>query len=360
MINTYFAMRLFRNGTVPLEVYRQKALAAPYVLLPGQPFPADENHDPTPTIPISTVSTHASVSMTQAISTATTTSAPSLPSTETHASMPAIAGIVIGGIASIALLGLLFYFLFRHRKRSRSRRSSSVDSSSHNASDRSMVRSVVAETEQPNIPSPPSPNPYFDYPNSIMSPKPDSKSHHLGSGIPPHGHDPNSLHRHPNHQQASQEYGEMRIHPAIRETIIIPVTEEEKAMYFDRLQTLRFADHGQSNNILGSLSSPIFTNPHQTAFQEHGLGHGTVTPIDHGRSGYWNGYNGGATNPVTESYRRNDYSVGIAPVEMAAVPFTDDDDEKVEEEATITKNNDSIDANTISGTVFERRQSQQL
>lgn len=85
------------NSSVSLEKQYQQALAAPYELAPGQPFPAEGGGS----MPTTTASSSPS----------------SIPSSSSgsHLSGGAIAGIVIAGVAVILLAAALFYFVGRSK-----------------------------------------------------------------------------------------------------------------------------------------------------------------------------------------------------------------------------------------------------
>jgi hypothetical protein len=84
------------NSSVSLENQHQAAIAAPYQLAPGQPFPAEGSGTPTAEPSPSAGSSNRG-------------------SNGSHLSSGAIAGIVIGGVVVLLLAAALFYFVGRSK-----------------------------------------------------------------------------------------------------------------------------------------------------------------------------------------------------------------------------------------------------
>ncbi|PSK57895.1 hypothetical protein B9Z65_9097 [Elsinoe australis] len=105
------------NPNTPSQVSEQQNLArsAKYMLQPGEPFPAEASSS------ISSIAATATVTA-PATSTPTTSSSAPTPTPTHHSSLSkgAIAGIAIGALALLALLGALFYFIGRSRSLSHS------------------------------------------------------------------------------------------------------------------------------------------------------------------------------------------------------------------------------------------------
>ncbi|KAK6355157.1 hypothetical protein TWF696_004277 [Orbilia brochopaga] len=203
-------MMINPNGSVAFELYRQAALAAPYALTPGEPFPSDEDHS----------------SVSEGVDPAATTATPSPPTTHTISAVPvpesknltAIAGIVIGGVGALALVALLSFLFLRHRRCRRS-----VPHLGPHQRDFQYFPPVDA------LGSPSSAgNPYFQGDKSANL-QYTSELAPTSPMLQPRGL---SIHN-----------SNMR-EPATRETVIISVTEEEKATYLERLHALQTGING--------------------------------------------------------------------------------------------------------------------
>ena len=101
-----------QNATQVLSVQKQFAGNASYMLQPGEPFPA-EGGNPSTT---SSVSQPAYPTRTADGAAATSSTAAAAPVHHKSSFPPgAIAGVVVGAVAIIALAAALFYFVGRHR-----------------------------------------------------------------------------------------------------------------------------------------------------------------------------------------------------------------------------------------------------
>ncbi|KAK6544311.1 hypothetical protein TWF694_001011 [Orbilia ellipsospora] len=209
------------DGSVPFELYRQAALAAPFVLVPGERFPSDEIHDAT-----SFSTTAADFSPPSPTLSASNSNSSASPNNQDLAT---IAGIIIGGIGATMLIGLLIFFTFR-RQRHRSI-PPTLDSFYHDSS--YTPRMQLGSGAKSTI------NPYFqgttgaDNPSSYASELPP-----ISPIIQPHRF---SVHT-PNGTGGVQT----------RETVIIPLTEEERAIYLGRL-------HGAQSALSSGGVSPVST-----------------------------------------------------------------------------------------------------
>ncbi|KAF3480201.1 extracellular serine-rich protein [Arthroderma uncinatum] len=105
--NEYDGVLVGENKTMSWAAQQSKAKEYPYMLVPGQAPPAESDGSPVPTSSSSTTST------TTSTSTSTSTSHPPPPSPEL--SDGAIAGIVVGCVAVVALIGALLFILGRNR-----------------------------------------------------------------------------------------------------------------------------------------------------------------------------------------------------------------------------------------------------
>lgn len=102
------------NATTSLEVQRSMALAAAYMLQPGEPFPAEASSSSSSSSSTSTSSSTTITSTTAAAATTTAAAAAAAPSHTTLGS-GAIAGIVVGAAAVLSLAAALFFYIGRSK-----------------------------------------------------------------------------------------------------------------------------------------------------------------------------------------------------------------------------------------------------
>lgn len=101
------------NATTSLQTQKEKAAQVAYALSPGEPIP-----DEDPNAATSSAATYVYTAPSSTGSPTQATSPGAAVSTDDHgSSFPpgAIAGVVVGGVAIIALAAALFYFVGRHR-----------------------------------------------------------------------------------------------------------------------------------------------------------------------------------------------------------------------------------------------------
>lgn len=100
-----------QNATTSLATQKQNAEKSQLVLSPGEPIPDEDPSAPT------TTASSSSASSTSTTSTAPAATSPAAPVHKSGTSFPpgAIAGVVVGAVAIIALAAALFYFIGRHR-----------------------------------------------------------------------------------------------------------------------------------------------------------------------------------------------------------------------------------------------------
>lgn len=107
------------NASVSLQDQYEQALDSPYMLVPGQPFPNEGEGSSSAATPHLTANPNLITATPSgdatALATAASSSAPAQNSGGSHLSGGAIAGIVIAGVAFIALLAG-FFWLLGHRK----------------------------------------------------------------------------------------------------------------------------------------------------------------------------------------------------------------------------------------------------
>jgi hypothetical protein len=100
-----------QNATTSLDEQKQKAGQAKFALSPGEPIPDEDLNAST------TTSSSSSTSATSTASSAPAVTSSAAPVQKSGSSFPpgAIAGVVVGAVAIIALAAALFYFVGRHR-----------------------------------------------------------------------------------------------------------------------------------------------------------------------------------------------------------------------------------------------------
>jgi len=102
------------NATQTLAYQKQLAFKATFMLQPGDSWPSEEE-GPSPSSAPSVSSDSATTSSTSAPSAAATTAAATTKHHSSSFSSGAIAGVVVGSVAGLALIGALFYLFGRNR-----------------------------------------------------------------------------------------------------------------------------------------------------------------------------------------------------------------------------------------------------
>ena len=103
------------NASVSLQAQLEKALQAPYMLTPGQPFPNEGEGGGRAPTPALTANPSLLNAPPTGVATAVVPSATAAPSGGSHLSGGAIAGIVVAAVAFLALLAG-FFWLLGHRR----------------------------------------------------------------------------------------------------------------------------------------------------------------------------------------------------------------------------------------------------
>ncbi|KAF3902622.1 hypothetical protein ABW21_db0209338 [Orbilia brochopaga] len=291
-------MMINPNGSVAFELYRQAALAAPYVLAPGEAFPSDENHGPEGADPGATTTDTTPPSPTVSTISAT-------PASESK-NLTAIAGVVVGGVGALALIALLVFLFFRHRRRRRS-----VPPLAPHQRDLQYFSPI----DTLNSPSSAG-NPYF-YGDKSVNLQYTSELAPTSPMLQPRGL--------PIHNTNMRE-------PATRETVIISVTEEEKAMYLERLHALQTGINGNGG------VSPLLTaggSVGHSAIQRSTSSHNTPSnPLTRTQTMSRQSVHGGQSHIGQHEHRTTHAQQPVEIHEMAASRF---DEEKggMDEEMTI-------------------------
>ncbi|EPS36371.1 hypothetical protein H072_10105 [Dactylellina haptotyla CBS 200.50] len=283
------------NGSLPFELYRQAALSAPYVLTPGEPFPQDENHGSGGTEPTTSITSSSSPSN---FIQPSVDSINQSDSTTHNKDLATITGIIVGGISAMALIGFLILLIFRRRRHS-----------TPSLSDQYHRDSAFMSSFQPVSSIPQSSNPHSystgDTPNIANQYTPELA--------------PNSPQIRP---YLCSLHGQNGSGPQTRETVIIPVTEEEKAMYLERL-------HGIQSGINSGGVSPISTNGGEAG--GHSQLRRSADPINpRGVPNLAARYNIARRSP-SRSTRGDEYGTRRRPAEMATSKFEENMDSRDED-----------------------------
>ena len=186
------------NTTTPLETFRTKAETAPYALVPGQSLPSSGG----------TSTSAPTTTPTNSATPSTSTTAP--PSAESHSNNSLSTGAIVGivmGILGFFILAALAIYLIAHRNKS------------HQTMMAEVTRMSAGGLSQ--------------FPNQSPA--------------------LNTFNSQPNGPYNNQSTG------PIRETVILPMTEAEKAMYMGRLQMVS----------PGPMSPPLPTSPQPGQLLRH-------------------------------------------------------------------------------------------
>ncbi|KAK6536845.1 hypothetical protein TWF281_001055 [Arthrobotrys megalospora] len=291
-------MMINPNGSVPFEIYRQAALAAPFVLTPGQPFPPDENHGAGPT----TMTTTSSLSIPPP-------TAPPAPfdSGSQNNDPTAIAGIVVGGIGAMALIGLVILLVFRHRRHSGP---AVIDSSQRDSRHLPGMHAIPGFN---------SGSPYFHGNNSFP----------YTSELPP-GSPTIQPDRYSAYIPSSNGIGGAQSHDAA----IIPARENERP-YFERI-------HATQSNMSSGGTSPVSTTAGAHT-RSSNLGSPNGNSIFSGP--YLLGRRG-----ANRGWQHGEYGTRQRPAEMAASVLEEEKCGK-DEEMTVV---DGMDTSERYGQVYPR------
>ncbi|KAK6351441.1 hypothetical protein TWF718_004601 [Orbilia javanica] len=293
-------MMINPNGSVPFEIYRQAALAAPFVLTPGQPFPPDENYDGR------------STTTTSSLSIPLPTSPPgSFESTSQNKSLTAIAGIVVGGIGAMAIIGLIIALVFRY----------CVNRPDPTAANPPQCENQLQpETNiTPGFNSPG--NPYFHGNNSFpYTPE-------LAPSSPTIQPD-----RYSGYIPGSNRTGRPQIH----DTTIIPVRDDDRP-YFE-------GTHGTQSGMSSSGASPVSTIGTHTQPQRS-----SNSGSPHGNS-IFSGAHFLGRRGANRGWQHGEYGTRHRPAEMAASILVEEKCSKDEDVTVI----DGMDAHERYGQVYPK------
>ncbi|KAF3179804.1 hypothetical protein TWF225_007476 [Orbilia oligospora] len=292
-------MMINPNGSVPFEIYRQAALAAPFALTPGQAFPPDENYGERSTT-------------TSSLSIPPPTNPPgSLESNSQNKDLAAIAGIVVGGIGAMAIIGLIIALVFRYRvNRSDSTASNSPQHNSHLQPGMSLAPSF-------NSPG----NPYF-HANSSFPYTPE-----LAPGSPTI--QPN---RYSGYIPGSNRARRVQSH----DTTMIPVRDDDRS-YFEGV-------HGTQSSMSSGGASPVSTTGTHTQ-----LHRSSNSGSPHGNS-IFSGAHFLGRRGANRSWQHGEYGTRHRPAEMAASVLEEEKCSK-EEDAIVV---DGMDPSERYGQVYPR------
>ncbi|KAF3218175.1 hypothetical protein TWF106_007769 [Orbilia oligospora] len=287
------------NGSVPFEIYRQAALAAPFALTPGQAFPPDENYGEKST----TISS---------LSVPPPTNPPgSLESSSQNKDLAAIAGIVVGGIGAMAIIGLIIALVFRYRvNRSDSTASNPPQHNSH-------LQPGMGLAPTFNSPG----NPYF-HANSSFPYTPE-----LAPGSPTI--QPN---RYSGYIPGSNRAGRVQSH----DITMIPVREDDRP-YFEGV-------HGTQSGMSSGGASPVSTTGTHTQ-----LHRSSNSGSPHGNS-IFSGAHFLGRRGVNRGWQHGEYGTRHRPAEMAASVLEEEKCGK-EEDAIVV---DGMDPSERYGQVYPR------
>ncbi|KAJ6261033.1 hypothetical protein Dda_3698 [Drechslerella dactyloides] len=301
------------NGSVAFEIYRQAALAAPYVLTPGQPFPNDEGHNSEGPDPATTT-------LTSAPPTASTISTITGPESR---NWTAIAGVVVGGVSALALLSLFIYLFFRYRRR----RNSLLPVDRHQ-------QDFPHFSPMDSLNSPSSVgNPYFHGDRSVNL----NRASELAPASPiiqPRGL---SI-----HNPSIRE-------PATRETVIISVTEEEKAMYLERLHALQTGMNGSGGVSPVSVTAGGHSPMRRLVSSQNAQGSPNLARTQSINRQTTHGVQSNPIQPdfeVTMAHEHGTHAHAQQPVEVHEMAASRFDEEKgsMDEEMTIVASSDGYAA----------------
>ncbi|KAK6361321.1 hypothetical protein TWF730_005056 [Orbilia blumenaviensis] len=295
-------MMINPNGSVPFEIYRQAALAAPFALTPGQPFPPDENYG---------AGTELTATATSSLSISSPTTPPStFESNSQNKDLAAIAGIVVGGIGAMAIIGLIIALVFRCRLRRSG--PAAINPPQRDSQLPPEIRSIPGFSA--------SGNPYFHGNNSFpytpeLAPSsPTIQSNRYSEYVAP----PNGMGRPQNH-----------------DATIIPARDDDRP-YFERV-------HGTQNSMSGGGASPVSVTA------------GTYPQLQrssHSGSPYGNSIFSGAhflgRRGANRVWQHGEYGTRHRPAEMAASVLEEEKCGKDEEMTVI----DGMDLNERYGQVY--------
>ncbi|KAK6520838.1 hypothetical protein TWF506_001081 [Arthrobotrys conoides] len=294
-------MMINPNGSVPFEIYRQAALAAPFALTPGQAFPPDENYDGAG---VSTTTSSLSVPP-------PTNSPGPFESNSQNKDLAAIAGIVVGGIGAMAIIGLIIALVFRYK-------ANRPGSTALNPPQRnSQLQPGMNLTPSFNSPG----NPYFHGNNSFpYTPE-------LAPGSPTI--QPN---RYSGYIPGSNRAGRTQNH----DTAIFPVRDDDRP-YFEGV-------HGTQSSMSSGGASPVSTTGTHTQ-----LHRSSNSGSPHGNS-IFSGTHFLGRRGANRGWQHGEYGTRHRPAEMAASVLEEEKCSK-EEDMTVV---DGMDSSERYGQVYPR------